>query len=157
MTVAALTADGCATSHPNLPTGLEVPDTRGLLEPLSARRREWLETHVEERSHLFRRDIEKEVLACGRHHEDVLLLFHCLGNWRACAPIDWYTREHDRFVEAAQYEVMPYKVMVLFRPDAEEGCYSVGWLDPEQVGFHGEDKARFLCRGHWSRYPRAWK
>ena len=83
LTVAALTQDGCPTYHPSIPTGLEAPDTRGLLEPLSAARRDWLEAYVDRAGDFMRRAMEKEVLSTGWRIDEVVVLVSYLDNWWA--------------------------------------------------------------------------
>ncbi len=153
LTVAALTQDGCPTYHPSIPTGLEAPDTRGLLEPMSAARRDWLEAYVDRAGDFMRRAMEKEVLSTGRRIDEVVVLVSYLDNWWAWPKWNGLIREHDPFVEAAEFEAIPYRVMVLFQPD-EGGGYAAGWVAPERLGFHGEDLKRLICRERWAaRYP----
>ena len=153
LTVAALTQDGCPTYHPSIPTGLEAPDTRGLLEPLSAARRDQMEGYVDRVGDFWRRSIEKEVLSTGRRIDQVVVMLNYRYDWRAWPKWDASIREHDSFVEAAEFEAIPYHVMVLFTPD-EAGGYAAGWVAPERLGFHGEDLKRLICRERWAaRYP----
>jgi hypothetical protein len=155
LTVAAFTQDGCPTYHPSIPSGVEAPDTRGLLEPLSAKRRQWLEDYVERAGDLMRRCIEKEVLSCGQRIDDALVMvdFVWANNWRAWPKHNVSIEEHEPFVDAAEFEAIPYHVMVLFQPDDGEG-YAAGWVAPERLGFEGEDLKRLICRERWAaRYP----
>jgi hypothetical protein len=154
LTVAALAQEGCPTYHASIPPGVKGRDTRGLLQPLSAARREWLESCVDRAGHFFRRSIEKEVLSTGRRIDDTLVLVNRIDcdSWRAWPEGDVSIREHDSFTEAARFEAIPYQVLVLFAPEGHEG-YAAAWVAPERLGFQGADMDRLICRGRRKYYP----
>ncbi len=122
--------------HPRtrgIPAVLEARDTRGLIAPLSAARREWLDDWVCREGHFIRRNIEKEVLACGLRIDEVVVVVRstALGNWRAWPQGDFSIREHEPFLEAARFAAIPDHVMFLFEP-AEGDGYAVAWVAPER-------------------------
>ncbi len=146
LAVAALTQDGCPTYHPSIPADTEARDTRGLIAPLSATRRQWLDEGVARKGHFIRRSIEKEVLACGLRIDEVVVMVRTdLANWRAWPRGDVSIRQHEPFVDAARFEAIPYHVMVLFTPAEGEG-YAAAWVAPERLGFQGADLDKLMCR-----------
>jgi hypothetical protein len=149
LTVAALMQHACTTYHVNVPLAVAMPDPQGLLVPLSLERRLIFDRFIVEKARWIRRAIRREVLSCCQGLEDVMVVVHqASSGWFNChdsgSPEQ---RERRQFLEAARYQVQPYKVLFLLEPELEGEGHSIAWVDPERLGFFGEEKAALTCHG----------
>lgn len=155
LTVAALMAHACTIYHVNVPLAVAKPDPQGLLVPLTPERRRIFDRFIVENARWIRRTLMKKVLSSGQGLEDVMVVVHrasSLGGFYcndSCSP-GQLERRH--FLEAARYHVQPYKVLFLLEPEQEGEGHAIAWVDPERLGFFGEEKAALTCHGQLG-YP----
>jgi len=154
LTVAALMQHGCETYDANVPLGVAMPDPPGLLVPLTDERRRLFDRFLEEKVHAIRYVIRKEVLSMCEGLEDVMVMVHAVseGHFNCKDSDNHMERERAPFLEAARFQVVPYKVLFLIEPETEGEGHSIAWVDPERLGFFGEEKALLTCLG-WQGYP----
>ncbi len=115
--------------------GVDVDDTRGLLEPLSPERRELLDRRMDEcprpLSWSFIRDL------IDHHTPDALYLdakLLALGSALQLYKRHYASPEDRRLLDAAAYEAHPGKLPCLVHPDRIWQRMSVAWIDLEQLG-----------------------
>ena len=154
LTVAALMQHGCETHHANVPLGEAMPDPPGLLVPLTDERRRLFDRFIEEKASWIRYIIRKEVLSMCEGLEDVMVMVHAVsaGHFNCKDSHNHMERERAPFLAAARFQVVPYKVLFLLEPETEGEGHSIAWVDPERLGFFGEEKALLTCLG-WQGYP----
>ncbi len=128
--------------------GVDVEDTRGLLEPLSSKRRDLLDLRMGDRrrplSWPFIRDL------FDHHTPDALYLeaklLHLGGALQICHRRD-ASEEDRRLLEAASYEAHPGKLTCLVYPDWTWEREAAAWIDLEKLGLQpGEDPCRPTTR-----------
>jgi hypothetical protein len=114
---------------------VDADDTRGLLEPLSAKRRELLDRRMGDRRRPLSWPFIRDLL--DHHTPDALYLeaklLHLGGALQVCHR-EFASPEERRLLDAASYEVHPGKLACLVYPDWTWERESAAWIDLEQLG-----------------------
>jgi hypothetical protein len=120
--------------HIRIPT-VAVADTRGLLEPMSAKRRELFDRRLAENRERVIRCLVKPV--CDHRTPDALFVharYLPLGGVFHVGRRDWATPEQAQLLDAADYEARPGKLTCISAPDWIGEREAAAWIDLEELG-----------------------
>jgi hypothetical protein len=119
---------------------VDAEDTRGLLEPLSVKRRELLARRMVECPRALSWPFIRDLL--DHHTPDALYLeaklLHLGGVLQVCKRV-YATPEQLRLLDAASYEVHPGKVACLVYPDWNWERVAAAWIDLDQLGLQANE------------------